>query len=165
MTVRLQVDAAVAPWLDPALRRRLQATLARLVRAAGCRHAAAAGLGVRIVGDAEMIALHREHMGEATPTDVLSFPADPVLDPGLGDIAIDWDQLRRQAPGVGAAAWFAEAQQLLVHALAHLCGHDHGSRAQARAMLRFEQRIARRAGIARPQRSYGATTGGVRWSR
>lgn len=152
MIVRIQVDRDVLRLGGPAvgrdLRRRLGAIATRAGRRLGLSTAQLRMLGVRIVGDATMIDLHRRHLGSARPTDVLSFPAD---DAGLGDIAIDWPQVCRQAQG----DVLAEAAQLVVHGLVHLIGHDHGCRPDARRMFRAERRAARSAAIAPPVRPYG----------
>ncbi len=127
---------------------------------------------VRITDDDEIARLHEDFMGLPGPTDVLSFPSerpelDEDLDPAalaevgpvdesLGDIVIAWPfAVRQSSPrGAGPAAWQAEIIDLALHGLAHLLGHDHGERAQARAMLRLEQRLARGAQMPPPQRPY-----------
>lgn len=154
MIVRIQVDRDVALAVPPAVRRRLAQVATRAGRRVGLDSGAIHTLGLRIVGDAAMIELHRAYLGEAHATDVLSFPADPEDGFGVGDIAIDWDQVRRQAAVPGVWGWCDEAVQLVVHGLAHLVGHDHGRRPDARRMLRAERRAARSAAIAPPTRPY-----------
>lgn len=151
--VRLQIDRAVDRAIDRDTRRGLIDGCHRIARALGIPREALALLGLRIVDDATMIALHRDHMGTAKPTDVLSFPGEGY---GEGDIAIDWDQVRRQAAVPTPAGLRAEAEQLLLHALVHLCGHDHATPSQARRMRRTEARAARRAALPQPTRPYGA---------
>ena len=151
--VRLQVDRGVDRAVDRDTRRALVERCHRIARALGVGSGALELLGLRIVDDTTMIALHREHMGTAKPTDVLSFPGEGY---GEGDIAIDWDQLRRQAAVATPAGLRAEAEQLLLHAMVHLCGHDHGTPSQARRMRRAETRAARAAALPRPTRPYGA---------
>lgn len=157
MTVRVAVDAS--------LRGRVPAIVVRTLERVARRGAARLGLGqglvgVRIVDDAVMIELHRRHLGSAIPTDVLSFPsvdlplADDETRPHAGDIAIDWDQVLRQAPTPALAACIEEAAQLVVHGLAHLAGHDHDAPPRARKMARAEIRAARTARIGEPRRPY-----------
>jgi probable rRNA maturation factor len=112
-----------------------------------------ATLCIRIVDDAEMAKLHEEHLSQPGPTDVLSFPADD--DDHLGDVAIDWDAVVRQATSQTSQALLDEATVLLVHGLAHLMGHDHGTREQARRMHRLEQRALRVLGVPDVTRPYG----------
>lgn len=85
---------------------------------------AEAELSVSFVADEEIAELHERYMGEAGPTDVLSFRMDE--DEGeagvrvLGDVVI--------APGIAAknnSDVEAELRLLLVHGILHLLGHDH----------------------------------------
>jgi probable rRNA maturation factor len=161
--------------IEPALRGRVPASVVRRLVRVARRGAARLGLakggatlGVRLVDDAAMIELQRRHLGTAVPTDVLSFPPVelPFAEdrPAAGDVAIDWDQVMRQASAPSVAAWTEEAAQLLVHGLAHLAGHDHDTPAHARKMLFAEIRAARTAGITTPHRPY-ANAGTRRESR
>jgi probable rRNA maturation factor len=116
----------------------------RLSRAARRLGADPEEIDVRLVGSEEMGRLNAEHMGESGPTDVLSFPA-PAGTELLGDIALNVDD----------AATEAALVDLAIHGLAHLLGHDHRSRAGARAMVRVEARACRAAGLPPPSRPYG----------
>jgi probable rRNA maturation factor len=106
-----------------------------------------------------MSRLHVAHLGLEGPTDVLSFPiGDPLEDPstaGMGDIALNWAQVRRQARGPGLVAWMDEASVLLVHGFVHLLGHDHRTRREGRRMHRVERRLLRRIRVADIPRPYG----------
>ncbi|NVB41819.1 rRNA maturation RNase YbeY [Pseudenhygromyxa sp. WMMC2535] len=132
--------------------------LGRRVRAAarrmGIEPEALASLALRIVNDEEMAALHLRFMGEAGPTDVLSFESAGGFGAGLGDLAIDWQAVERQAAGSSERALFDEATVLAVHGLAHLLGHDHRERAEGRRMHRLERRGLRAVAVADPPRPY-----------
>ena len=145
--------------LDAAVRRELRRRLRRMVLASGCSDEVFDQLSVRIVEDDEMSALHEAHMGLSGPTDVLSFPADdPNHAPetaGFGDVAIDWDQVRRQARGEGPGAWLDEATVLAVHGFTHLLGHDHATPAEGRRMHQVERRLLRRLNVRDVPRPYG----------
>ncbi|HLT40242.1 MAG TPA: rRNA maturation RNase YbeY [Enhygromyxa sp.] len=155
---RIQVSPTVAGRID----RRLLARLATRVRRAAQRLRVDArefaGLGLRIVDDAEMAELHLEFMGEAGPTDVLSFvpeaPDQELDELGLGDLVLDWDAVERQARDRSPAALLDEATVLLVHGLAHLRGHDHRTRAEGRAMHALERRVLRTLHTPDPPRPY-----------
>ena len=146
--------------LPPEVPRVLSRHLARIARAVGLSEEAQASVGVRIVGDEESARLHMAHMGLEGPTDVLSFPmGDPREDPstaGVGDIALNWAQVRRQARGHGIVGWMDEATVLLVHGFVHLLGHDHRTRREGRRMHRVEQRLLRRLRVADIPRPYGS---------
>ena len=83
-------------------------------------------LGLAFVGEDEMRALKREHLGIDEATDVLSFPIDgrEQLPEGvprqLGDVVL--------CPQVVGEAWRAP----LVHGLLHLLGYDHGEEMERR---------------------------------
>jgi probable rRNA maturation factor len=77
-------------------------------------------LGIAFVGEDEMRALKRDHLGIDEPTDVLSFPIDgrdelpPGLPRALGDVVL--------CPQVIGDEW----RWPLAHGLLHLLGYDHG---------------------------------------
>jgi probable rRNA maturation factor len=138
---------------SPPMRRTLARRLRVLARRLGLSPEQLAGLGVRIVDDVEMAKLHVEHMQESGPTDVMSFPSGDETQ--LGDIAIDWQQVQRQAVVGSPEGWVNEATVLLVHGLVHLLGRDHGTRAEGRAMRVIERRALRAIGVPDAPRPYG----------
>jgi probable rRNA maturation factor len=83
-------------------------------------------LGIAFVGEDEMRALKRDHLGIDEATDVLSFPIDgreevPEGVPrALGDVVL--------CPQVVGAEW----RWPLTHGLLHLLGYDHGDEMEAR---------------------------------
>jgi len=150
---------AVSPTLRSRVSPRLVAELERRVRRAAMTlridEEQLRGLGLRIVDDAEMAQLHETYMGEKGPTDVLSFlPVEFVDTELLGDIAIDWDAVERQAAGPTLQARLDEATVLLVHGLAHLLGHDHRDRGEGRRMHRLERRVLASLRVVDPPRIY-----------
>ncbi len=144
------VRAAVRP---PDLRAVLVSALA--VPEIGARVSGDAGLAVRITGDRELRRLNRQFLDEDHPTDVLAFPSGDVRrTPGgarlheghLGDLAISWPAVRRQAAEHGHTD-FAELALLAVHGLLHLLGWDHETEAERREMTRLTLAALGRAGI------------------
>lgn len=105
--------------------------------------------------DAEVQRLNATWRGKDRPTNVLSFPAEPL--PGLpeqeeqplGDIALALGTVEREAAEKGIAA-DAHITHLLVHGLLHLIGYDHIDADDARQMESLETRILARLGIADP---------------
>ena len=129
-------------------------------------------VSVLLTSDAELKRLNRTFRNKNKPTDVLSFPADPI--PGLpqahqhaGDLAISLDTAARQAADHGHTL-AAELRILLLHGLLHLSGLDHetdtGEMAARESQLRTELRlpntlIARNAAaVAKPPRPSSART-------
>jgi probable rRNA maturation factor len=149
------VSAGVRARVSPRLLALLERRTRRAARRVGIDADQLRWLGLRIVDDAEMAELHQTYMGEAGPTDVLSFrPVDGLGSGSLGDIVIDWDAVVRQARGWSSAALLDEATVLIVHGLAHLIGHDHAERGEGRRMHRVERRVLRALQVADPPRPY-----------
>ena len=122
------------------------------------RHAARAGLAIRVVTPAESQRLNRAYRGQNRPTNVLSFPAEPAVpaaarrEPApLGDLAICArvvaGEARAQHKSL-AAHW----AHMVVHGVLHLVGYDHERDADARRMERRERVLLARLGFANPYR-------------
>ena len=108
-----------------------------------------AELSLSLVRDPAIRKLKREYFGIDAATDVLSFPAGDFPGPGprqLGDIVISLDTARRAAKEVGTT-FEHELALYLAHGLLHLLGHDHQTRADARAMQRLEAKLLRHPGM------------------
>ena len=106
--------------------------------------AAAPGLAIRVTGDRELRRLNRDFLAEDHTTDVLAFPSG---DAGhLGDLAVSWPAVRRQAAEHGHGE-FAELALLSVHGLLHVLGWDHATEAERVEMTRLTLAALGRAGI------------------
>lgn len=98
-----------------------------------------------ITRDAEIRRLNRDFLQKDYPTDVLSFPSQRTLG-FLGDIAISFEQARRQAAEYGHSV-SQEIAILMLHGVLHLLGMDHDKdRGQ---MARTENRWRARFGLPR----------------
>ena len=106
-------------------------------------------ISLLLTSDEEMHALNREWRAKDKPTDVLSFPADPIEAPFLGDIAV----------GYGISASDAAEKSislgdhlchLLIHGYLHLIGHDHIEDTQAEEMEALEVRALALLGLPDP---------------
>ncbi|MCR9161224.1 MAG: rRNA maturation RNase YbeY [Nannocystaceae bacterium] len=152
----MKVQLQVAPTVRRQVSRGLSRAVVRTVASAGRRVGVTdATLTLRITDDEEVARLHATFMGLQGPTDVLSFPAE-ADERSLGDLVIGWGFTVRQSAwrGQGPLAWQAETIDLALHGLAHLLGHDHATRHDAREMLRLERTLARRAAMPAPVRPY-----------
>lgn len=81
------------------------------------------------ISDAAIRQLNRQFRGKNSATDVLSFPAEPESfetesHNDLGEIVISVQTAAAQARANGLT-FNNEIQQLILHGLLHLCGHDH----------------------------------------
>lgn len=95
-----------------------------------------------VTGNRELRALNQRFRGRNEPTDVLSFPANPVGKMGhAGDIAISAEIAAQNAKRLGHSI-AKEIQILALHGILHLAGFDHerdnGRMAGIEANLRAE---------------------------
>lgn len=104
--------------------------------------------------DAAVQELNREFRGKDKPTNILSFPSEPI--PGLpdamqplGDLALALETCLREAEEKEIDAKDHVAH-LFVHGLLHLIGYDHISEGEAEEMEDLERRILKRLGISDP---------------
>jgi len=94
-------------------------------------------------------ALNLQFRGKDKPTDVLSFPADPMDRPLLGDIAIASGVAGSDADAQGKALAH-HLTHLLIHGYLHLLGHDHETASEAETMERLEIKALASLGIDNP---------------
>jgi probable rRNA maturation factor len=97
--------------------------------------AVSATIAVRLTNDDELRRLNHDFAGHDAATDVLSFAGQGEH---LGDLAISWPAVLRQAREFGEPAQ-AELALLSVHGLLHLLGWDHESAAERKEMTRITQ--------------------------
>lgn len=90
-----------------------------------------------LTDDAEIQALNRDWRGKDKATDVLSFPANELDAPFLGDIAVSLGVTQKDAASRGIAL-DQHLSHLLIHGLMHLLGHDHKDDTEAAEMESLE---------------------------
>src|SRR5579859_638173 len=106
---------------------------ARLAEVAARLPVGPSTLALRITDDSELRRLNRDFSAHDAVTDVLSFQGE---DGHLGDLAISWPAVERQAKTHGHAV-DTELALLCVHGFLHLLGWDHATAAQRREMTRI----------------------------
>ena len=104
--------------------------------------------------DARVTALNSNFRQKPTPTNVLSFPADPsATEPGepayLGDVIIARETLEREALEHGIPL-LHHLQHLTIHGVLHLLGYDHQTEHDATLMETLETRVLASLGVADP---------------
>jgi probable rRNA maturation factor len=105
-----------------------------------------------LADDAALRALNLSWRGIDKPTNVLSFPAAPGRPgeaPALGDIALAYETLAREAEDLGISL-ADHYRHLLVHGFLHLIGYDHETDGEAERMEALETKILARLGVADP---------------
>jgi len=137
------VNAVRAP-VTPARLRSVIRKAAQLPEVAARLPAAPATIALRITDDSELRRLNRDFSAHDVVTDVLSFQGE---DGHLGDLAISWPAVLRQAKVHGHSA-DTELVLLCVHGLLHLLGWDHSTVAQRREMTRITLAALAESGVA-----------------
>jgi probable rRNA maturation factor len=126
---------------------------AALARHPRCARALGAEACVVLGDDRLLRSLNRSYRGKDAPTNVLSFPFQPVPGGGesrnLGDVVLAAETVLSEAAEQGIPA-VHHLQHLVVHGLLHLLGFDHDTDAGAEAMERLEAQILTTLGIADP---------------
>jgi probable rRNA maturation factor len=151
-SAHLQVTRRARIWSPP------EGELSAWAQAALGRRARGAEVALRVVGTTESRRLNARYRGKDAPTNVLSFPAQPLPAPGkgaarpLGDLVICARVLRREARVQGKSLR-AHWAHLVVHGALHLIGYDHERARDARRMERREISVLRGLGFANPYRS------------
>ncbi len=115
----------------------LQTVCETALAAAADQKAAAGNVSVLLTGNDEIQALNRDWRGKDAPTDVLSFPADAMDKPFLGDIAVALGVTLGDAETRGLSLP-QHLSHLLIHGLLHLLGHDHKDDTEAVEMEALE---------------------------
>jgi probable rRNA maturation factor len=129
----LRIEAAA--WSDQISD--LDAVCVRALTAGVAQAGAQGEVSVLLTDDAEIQVLNRDWRGKDKPTDVLSFPAAEIDRPFLGDIAIAFETMQRDAAS-RKIALDQHLSHLLIHGLMHLLGHDHKDDTEAAEMEALE---------------------------
>jgi probable rRNA maturation factor len=107
-------------------------------------------ISIVFTDDDELQRLHRDYLGDDTPTDIMTFPSDPDDGDWIGngtgasggDIAISVDRAREQCADEG---WDASRELLFLvaHGVLHLVGWDDRTTESRAAMLDRQREILR----------------------
>ncbi len=111
-----------------------------------------------LADDAMMAEINKEWRNQPKPTNVLSFPAFPLVPGGrpgpmLGDIILARETIEREADDLGKST-DEHISHLIIHGFLHLFGYDHIENNDAEKMEAIETRILASLGISDP---YGDT--------
>ncbi|MBC7282866.1 rRNA maturation RNase YbeY [Hoeflea sp.] len=111
-----------------------------------------------LADDAMMAEINKQWRHQPKPTNVLSFPAFPLVPGGkpgpmLGDIILARETIEREAGDLGKPT-NEHITHLIIHGFLHLFGYDHIENNDAEKMEAIETRILASLGISDP---YGDT--------
>jgi probable rRNA maturation factor len=109
-------------------------------------------IGVVLVSDAALAALHERWMGDPSPTDVLSFDLGDEQEGPAGEVYVSVDCARRAAARRGLDP-VRELCLYVVHGVLHLCGYDDREPEERRRMRAAERQVLARSMRARASRA------------
>lgn len=166
MTDIVEIDIEDPRWQQTALERIAPQAAAAALAAAGI-DTRAVEIGILACDDARIATLNSTFRGKSGATNVLSWPAldlfpdkpggqpsrqipaDPFGATALGDIAIAYETVTREAQTAGISL-DDHVFHLILHASLHLLGYDHQTPADAALMEELEVDALAGAGIASP---------------
>ena len=154
MRLSLAISAPSPLWRRlPRARTMARETIEACVAESGVAAREGAEVSLLLADDTEIRALNDRWRGQDKPTNVLSFPAAPadrlVAAPALGDIALAFETLAREAEASGVPL-ADHYRHLVTHGFLHLIGYDHQTDEEAERMEALEKRILARLGVADP---------------
>ncbi|MGB0409552.1 MAG: rRNA maturation RNase YbeY [Opitutales bacterium] len=96
-------------------------------------------LSIAFVDDPTIAQIHADFMNDPTPTDVITFPADPEME-SAGEIIVSVDHARSRSIELGET-FSRELRLYLIHGWLHLAGFDDLSD-EDRAQMRLAEKEA-----------------------
>lgn len=100
-------------------------------------------MGLNITNDHKTSQLHQQYFDDPSTTDTMSFPfneATPEGDYFLGDIVVNYDQLKRQAQDLSIPEK-EELARLITHSALHLMGLDDQAQPGSDQMKQSENNV------------------------
>ena len=107
---------------------------------------------VLLSSDEHVQELNRAYRRKNRPTNVLAFPAVPEAAPYIGDVALAYGVIRREA-SEQRKSLSAHAAHLTIHGILHLLGFDHHLQKDAKVMENHEILLLAHLGFANPYES------------
>lgn len=109
-------------------------------------------LTIRVVDEEESAALNKQYRQKEGPTNVLSFPYNPI--PGLasrllGDIVICAPIVTKEA-ALHKSDLLAQWAHMVIHGILHLLGYDHETDEEALEMEQLETNLLMQLGFPPP---------------
>ena len=95
-------------------------------------------LSIAFVNDAEIAQVHADFMDDPSPTDVITFPAQPDMK-SAGEIIVSVDRARARAAELGGS-FSRELSLYLVHGWLHLAGYKDRRQRERAEMRKAEKK-------------------------
>jgi probable rRNA maturation factor len=144
--LEIEVVKAVRAPVPSAFARSVLARTASVPEVAARLPEGTSNVAVRITGDRELRRLNKTYAGNDSVTDVLSFSGSGDH---LGDLAISWEMVVRQAAEFNHSP-LAEFALLCVHGMLHLLGWDHAAASERKEMVRLTTAALELSGVPLP---------------
>ncbi|ADE54154.1 rRNA maturation RNase YbeY [Coraliomargarita akajimensis] len=132
--IQLEINNRYKQLLDP---ESATVTLFTAIEASGHFPIQSGELSIVFVGDPEIGQIHDDFMDDPSPTDVITFPADPEMD-FAGEIIVSVDHAIRKSKELDLPLT-RELSLYLVHGWLHLAGYDDLNEADRAEMRKAEQ--------------------------
>jgi len=120
----------------PIDRRAMRRVIREILRDAG---AVEARVGVAVVDDPAIAALHEEYLGDPEPTDVLSFLLEQSPRALEGEIVVSADTAKSSAARYRHSAG-RELLLYVIHGALHLVGYDDATPSDRKTMRKLERK-------------------------
>jgi probable rRNA maturation factor len=112
------------------------------------------GVAILLTDDDSVRQFNARFRGKAAATNVLSFPAPDNMEGHLGDIALAYGVVSREAQEQGKSLSH-HLQHLVVHGALHLIGYDHETDEDAGRMEALERELLAALGVPDPYAAVG----------
>ena len=133
--IELDLRVADPAWTDAISD--LTDLCATALNAGAAQMSASGEVSLLLTNNDSIQTLNKDWRGKDKPTDVLSFPSDPMDRPFLGDIALAFGVTQTDAAARNLSLP-QHVSHLLIHGLLHLLGHDHKDDTEAAEMESLE---------------------------
>lgn len=98
-------------------------------------------ISIAFLGDSAMRKLNKIYRGKDGPTDILTFDGEGNF---LGEIIIDYAQIKRQARGFSQGNDNKELIFILVHGLFHLLGYEDDTEIKRLKMIKMGEEFVKK---------------------
>jgi len=150
MNLAVETTVECAEWRSlPDIEAMLSECLSAALRVTGECVPEGAETSFLFCDDARMRELNRRFRGVDKATNVLSFPPAPASPLFLGDVALAYETIAREAREQGKSLE-RHSRHMIVHGFLHLLGYDHEDVAAAEEMETIEIRILQQMGDENP---------------
>lgn len=134
-SIQLEINNQYSRLIEPEAPTK---ALFQAIEASGLFPISSGELSIAFVDDGTIAQVHDDFMDDPTPTDVITFPAQPAME-SAGEIIVSVDHAESRAQELGEP-FSRELSLYLVHGWLHLAGYDDRNEIDRAKMRLAEQR-------------------------